>query len=125
MTEIQSKSGGYACWRGTHKLETYTVSYQTGGSTGRNHNIRNDTVKNSRPGIKFCKTGWDGVTPLAGTGFTLKKANDGDDAGSSLISDNSGLITIAYLDEGTYTLTEVETPRICRITGSDYCKHSC
>ncbi len=96
---------------GTHKLETYTVSYQTGGSTGRNHNIRNDTVKNSRPGIKFCKTGWDGVTPLAGTGFTLKKANDGDDARSSLISDNSGLITIAYLDEGTYTLTEVETPK--------------
>ncbi|MBP3210454.1 MAG: LPXTG cell wall anchor domain-containing protein, partial [Oscillospiraceae bacterium] len=95
----------------------YTVSYQVGESTGQNENIRTDTVTNSRPGIKLYKTNWSGAWnegvltgALSGAKFTLKDSAGNDVAAASYTSGSDGLITIAYLNEGNYTLTEIETP---------------
>ena len=95
---------------GTYRKETYTVSYQTGTSTGRNSNIRNDTVTNSRPGIQIFKTDWDGQTYLAGAAFTLKDEHGNNVAADSYTSDSTGLVTTAYLSPGTYTVSEIRTP---------------
>ena len=100
----------------------YKVSYQIGDITGRNENIRTDTVTNSRPGIKLYKSDWSGTWmsdstgkavlsgALSGAKFTLKDSSGNDVAAASYISGSDGLITIAYLNAGTYTLTETETP---------------
>ncbi len=95
---------------GTHRKETYTVSYETGASTGRNNNIRIDTVTNSRPGIQIFKTDWAGENYLAGAAFTLKYENGDDVAAASYTSDSSGLVTTAYLSPGTYKVAEIKTP---------------
>ena len=90
----------------------YTVGYTVGTATGHNENIRTDTVTNSRPGIKLYKRLWDGQTPLSGAVFTLKDDSGSDVAADQYISGGSdGLITIAYLNSGVYTLTETETPK--------------
>ena len=95
---------------GTSRTETYTVNYQTGTSTGENHNIRTDTVTNSRPGIQIYKTDWNGNNYLSGAVFTLKDS-DGHDVGhATYTSDRNGLVTTAYLSEGTFTLNEIKTP---------------
>ncbi|MBQ8994416.1 MAG: fibro-slime domain-containing protein [Oscillospiraceae bacterium] len=88
----------------------YTVSYTTGDPTGHNENVRTDTVTNSRPGIAFYKKTLDGQN-LAGAVFKLRDSNDQDVAASSYTSDEDGLITVAYLSEGSYTLTEVGAPK--------------
>ena len=95
----------------------YSVSYQIGEVTGRNENIRTDTVTNSRPGIKLYKSDWSGSwnsgalnAALSGAKLTLKDSAGNDVAAASSTSGSDGLITIAYLNAGTYTLTEVETP---------------
>ncbi len=94
---------------GTERTENYTVNYETGKSTGQNKKIRTDTVTNSRPGIQIYKTDWDG-DHLSGAVFTLKDS-DGNDVGySSYASDSNGLVTTAYLSEGTFTLDEIKTP---------------
>ena len=92
--------GGYA----------YTVSYTVGRPTGHNENVRVDTVKNARPGIELYKTDWGGEA-LAGAVFTLKNDRGEHVAASSYTSDQDGLITIAYLGEGTFYLTETRAPR--------------
>ena len=89
---------------------SYTVTYQRGKQTTQNENVRTDTVTNSRPGIKLYKTTWDG-TALKGAVFTLKDADGNDVAGNTYTSDEDGLITIVYVNPGTYTLTEIETPK--------------
>ena len=95
---------------GTERTETYTVNYTPGESTGQNANIRTDTVKNSRPGIQIYKTDWSGDNYLSGAQFTLKDS-DGNDVGhASYTSDSKGLVTTAYLNEGTFTLNEIRTP---------------
>ncbi len=95
---------------GTERTETYTVNYEPGESTGQNANIRTDTVKNSRPGIQIYKTDWSGNNYLSGAQFTLKDS-DGNDVGhASYTSDSKGLVTTAYLNEGTFTLNEIRTP---------------
>ena len=95
----------------------YTVSYEVGESTGKNENIRTDIVTNSRPGIKLYKSDWTGSWDdgtlsgaLAGAKFTLKDSDGNDVAAAYYTSRSDGLITIAYLNAGTYTLTEIETP---------------
>ena len=108
---------------GTHKDGyAYTVGYQIGEITGHNENIRTDTVTNSRPGIKLYKTDWTGgwmtgdngkatlSGALSGAKFTLKDSAGNDVAAASYTSGADGLITIAYLNAGTYSLAEIETP---------------
>ncbi|MBR2560990.1 MAG: hypothetical protein IKE31_02440 [Eubacterium sp.] len=90
---------------------TYTVAYDVGESTGKNENIRTDTVTNSRPGIKLNKAKWDGETPLAGAVFTLTDLEGNPVAAESYTSDDEGRITIAYLNKGSYILTETRTPK--------------
>lgn len=95
-----------------HQENEYTVTYQIGEPTTRNENVRTDVVTNSRPGIKLFKMRWDYETPLAGAVFTLKDSEGQDVAAESYTSrSEDGLITIAYLNPGIYTLTEVETPK--------------
>ena len=88
---------------------SYSVSYRTGELTGKNNNVRTDTVTNSRPGIELYKhdvTGRD----LAGAVFTLTDDSGNDIGQSRYVSDDDGLITIAYLPEGRFTLTEIAAP---------------
>lgn len=95
---------------GTPRTEDYTVNYDPGDPTGQNHNIRTDTVTNSRPGIQIYKTDWSGETYLAGAEFTLKDSNGHDVGHEVYTSNSSGLVTTAYLNEGTFTLKEIKTP---------------
>ena len=95
---------------GTPRTEDYTVNYDPGDPTGQNHNIRTDTVTNSRPGIQIYKTDWSGESYLTGAEFTLKDSN-GHDVGHEVYTSNtSGLVTTAYLNVGTFTLSEIRTP---------------
>ena len=90
---------------------SYTVTYQRGEQTTQNENVRMDTVTNSRPGIKLYKKDWNWETPLAHAVFTLKDANGNQVAASQYVSGSTdGLITIAYLNAGEYTLTETASP---------------
>ena len=89
---------------------TYTVEYDVGQATGRNENVRTDTVTNARPGIVLYKTDWSGAY-LSEAVFTLKDENGSDVAAASYTSGSSGLITIAYLNPGVYTLTETAAPK--------------
>ena len=96
---------------GTERTENnYTVNYEPGKSTGHNIKIRTDTVKNSRPGIQIYKTDWNEENYLSGAEFTLKDSNGHDVGHASYTSDSDGLVTTAYLNEGTFTLTEIKTP---------------
>ena len=91
---------------------SYTVNYAPGEQTTQNENVRTDTVTNSRPGIKLFKTLWDWKEPLADAVFKLKDGTGENVAAESYTSrESDGLITIAYLNPGTYTLTEIETPK--------------
>lgn len=95
---------------GTERTENYIVNYQTGGSTGQNENIRTDTITNSRPGIQIYKTDWSGENYLSGAVFTLKDSGGHDVGHASYTSGRNGLVTTAYLNEGTFTLDEIKTP---------------
>ena len=87
----------------------YTVTY-TKGEIEPGSNVRVDTVTNDRPGVVLKKAEWDGSTPLAGAKFTLQ-ADDSEKALATFISDDEGLITVAFLrDNVEYTLTEVSAP---------------
>ena len=93
---------------------TYSASYTQGSPTGATDqlkNVRTDTVTNARSGIKIRKTRWDGTTPLAGADFVLKDAA-GDVIGQEkYTSDAEGLVTVAYLANGVYTLSETGMPK--------------
>ena len=73
--------------------------------------MRTDTVTNGRPGLELYKEDLSG-NPLAGAVFTLT-----DEAGQPVAAPTytsrtgDGRITIAYLSQGTYTLTETSAPR--------------
>lgn len=95
---------------GSPRTENYTVNYQPGESTGQNQKIRVDTITNSRPGIQIYKTDWSGETYLSGAEFTLKDSGGHDVGYASYTSGSDGLVTTAYLNEGTYTLDEIRTP---------------
>ena len=92
---------------------TYSASYTQGSPTGATDqlkNVRTDTVTNARSGIEIRKTKWDG-TPLAGADFVLKDAA-GDVIGQEkYTSDAEGLVTVAYLANGKYTLSETGMPK--------------
>ena len=87
----------------------YTVLYDK-GHIEDGSNVRADTVTNNRPGIILKKSEWDVTTPLAGATFTLKD-REGDLIGT-FVSDENGLITIAFLrDDIEYILTETNAPQ--------------
>lgn len=88
----------------------YTTSYEVGEQTDRNENVRTDTVTNSRPGIELYKTDWDD-NPISGAVFTLVDEDGTNVAAAKYTSGDTGLITIAYLSPGTYTLTETVAPK--------------
>lgn len=87
----------------------YTVLYEK-GTVSQTSNVRADTVTNNRPGIILKKTAWNGETPLAGASFKL---TDGNTLIGTFTSDDTGLITVAFLgDDKDYTLTETSTQGI-------------
>lgn len=113
-TFVRIEDGGEIYLTGTQKGETeesafkYTVNY-TQGEITEGSNVRIDKVENYRPGILLKKTKWDGSSPLAGAHFTLQ---DGDNVIGTFTSDESGLITTAFLRNGaSYTLIETGTPQ--------------
>ena len=68
-------------------------------------------MTNSRPGIEIYKEDLSGNV-LAGAVFTLKDSEGQDVAASSYTSrTGDGLVTIAYLSKGTYTLNEISAPK--------------
>lgn len=90
---------------------TYTVTYEEGEQTVQNENVRTDTVTNSRAGIKLYKKKLDGDV-LGNVVFTLTDEEGENVAANSYTSRGSdGLITIAYLNPGSYYLTETATPK--------------
>lgn len=89
----------------------YTVHYEPGEQTTQNENVRTDTVTNGRPGIELYKEDLSG-NPLAGAVFTLTDETGQPVAAPTYTSrTGDGRITIAYLSQGTYTLTETSAPR--------------
>ena len=88
----------------------YAVSYATGKVGGAAHNVRTDTITNSRHGIRLVKKDWNGHG-LAGAMFRLTDAAGSPIGAGSYTSEEDGLITIAYVNVGTeYTITETKAP---------------
>ena len=115
-TEIERIEGGKSLIvggtpiDGTHQDNfVYEVSYAPGVSGGGIHNVREDTVTNTRRGIRLLKTDWNGAK-LPGAVFTLKDIDGKAVGAESYTSGQDGEITIAYLDPGTYTLDETQHP---------------
>ena len=95
---------------------SYIVTYSIGEPSGGHEqfkNVREDTVTNTRRGIKLFKTDWNGAV-LPGAVFTLKNSDGNPVGAETYTSDVTGLITIAYLTPGTYTLEETEHPSTFR-----------
>ena len=91
---------------------TYRVIYTPGTESGAAENvsnIRRDTVTNTRDGIRIRKTDWAGK-PLTGASFTLRDSSGVPVGEESYTSAEDGTVTIAYLANGEYTLTETEAP---------------
>ena len=91
----------------------YKVSYSAGPPEGGNGNVRTDTITNSRHGIRLIKTDPDGRA-LPGASFTLTDHHGNTVGSEAYTSDETGLITIAYVNVDTeYTLTETAAPAGC------------
>ncbi len=91
---------------------TYDVSYTVGEQKGGQKNVKNvrtDTVTNTRRGIRIVKKDWEG-SALSGAVFTLKDSEDQPVGVGTFTSDQNGLVTIAYLEPGTYILEEITPP---------------
>lgn len=91
----------------------YRVSYTTGSlesSSGNIQNLRTDTVRNKRVGgLEIRVTNMQSVG-LAATSVALDRLDGGETASiGSFTSDNNGLLTTLYLDDGTYVLTETQS----------------
>ena len=88
----------------------YTAHYQQGTVNTDENNVHTDTVTNSRPGIRIEKKDWEEKL-LSGAVFTLKDGVGRDIGQATYTSDQTGLVTIAYLPVGTFILTEIESPK--------------
>lgn len=92
----------------------YTVAYErvflTSDEIAAKVNSRSDTVSNTRPGIRIVKTDYTGETALSGAKFRFEKES-GEGSGKNFISDEDGLVVVAYLTAGeNYVLTETAAP---------------
>lgn len=91
----------------------YVVSYRQGSGS----KTRIDTVTNTRiGGLRIVKTDMNG-NGVAGAQFELKR---GSDMIGSYRSDADGLVTTAYLEDGTYTLTETAAPGQYQVLTSEF-----
>lgn len=90
---------------------TYKVDYQPGtisGTVQGIQNVRTDTVRNIRlGGLTVKKTSMNTSEYLSGAVFTLEDSNS---VIGTYTSDQSGVVAILYLEDGTYTLTESMAP---------------
>ena len=86
----------------------YSASYKQGTTEGGS-TYRTDTVTNTRMGgLRIVLTNMEG-DGLSGAIFRLKKS-DGTIVGNYTSADD-GLVTTAYLEDGTYVLAETRMPR--------------
>lgn len=101
----------------TQSLYSYAVEYTRGepessyDSTSTNHNIRTDTITNTRTGgVVITLYDMNTKEKLPGGTFTLKQ---GDDVIGTYTSDSNGRITILYeFDRNAdYVLTQTEAPK--------------
>lgn len=93
----------------TYEFE-YNISYEKGEVEGTGHNIRTDSIVNSRDHLKILKQSMDGE-PLIGAEFTLTDVTNGDVLLNTMTSDENGFITNAYLTAGhSYRLNEITAP---------------
>ncbi len=108
-------AGGKSNEHGYSASMEYTASYSrevlTVGTNGKYPNTRTDTVYNSRAGLKIVKTDTKDKA-LEGAVFTLSKKGEADPTKiKRFVSDETGLIAVAYLKPDTeYTLTETFAP---------------
>ncbi len=95
----------------TVQPNSYSVSVTKGefvSSYGGDPNIRTDKVINLRAGgLEIRKTDMTGAA-LAGADLTISR-DDGTVVGT-YTSDDDGVVTMAYLDPGTYVLSEIMSP---------------
>ncbi len=97
---------------GNEKDFTYTVHYgEEKLQKSDGINVRVYEVTNKRTGIVIKKEDWNN-NPLRGAVFSLKDES-GNEVGT-FTSDENGLITTAYLSNGTYYLTETAAPKTYR-----------
>ena len=97
----------------TPETNYYRVSYNQGTpskSDGSSvDNIRTDTVTNTASGgLLILKTRMDGTTGIKGAVFELYRENG--TRVDRYTSDNAGLVTTLYVENGTYTLKETKVP---------------
>ena len=90
---------------------TYKVNYAPGTASGTVagiQNVRTDTITNIRlGGLTVKKTSMNTSEYLSGAVFTLEDSNS---VIGTYTSDQSGVVAILYLEDGTYTLTESRAP---------------
>lgn len=90
----------------------YKVIYSPGTITGTVNNIQNiriDEIRNIRlGGLTVKKTDIDGITPLNDAIFILKDSNN--ITIGTYTSDQSGIVSTFYLEDGIYTLVETKSP---------------
>ena len=87
----------------------YTAKY-TQGTLPLGSNVRVDQMYNKRAGIDIYKVDQAG-NPLAGAVFTLTDGSGKPAGAATYTSDDTGLVTVAYLRENEeYTLTEISSP---------------
>jgi fibro-slime domain-containing protein len=88
----------------------YKIGYQQGEIGGTGHNIRTDTITNSRDFLEILKQTMDGKA-LSGAVFTITDVTDGAVLDRELTSDEEGFVTRAYFTAGhSYRLDEIQPP---------------
>ena len=88
----------------------YSIGYEQGYIEGSGHNVRTDTITNSRDHLRILKKTPDGH-PLADAVFTLTDITGTPRVIGEFTSDDDGLVTDAYLTpDHRYKLSETSAP---------------
>ncbi len=88
----------------------YSVDYEQGEITGTGHNIRTDSIINSRNFLRILKQSVDG-DPLGGARFDLTDITSGEILMKTLTSGDDGFVDDAYFVAGhSYRLDEIAAP---------------
>lgn len=89
---------------------SYKVGYEQGEVGGTGHNIRTDTITNSRDHLQILKQTKDGE-PLRGAVFAVYDVTYGEYLINTFTSDENGWVTDAFFTAGhTYRLDETMAP---------------